>query len=282
VIEGPPKGNYWRYSEEKLWELHKDNRIWWGKDGTGVPAIKRFLSEVQSGIVPQTLWLYSEVGHTQDAKKEFNNILHDVKLKFDTPKPSSLIDRILEIATSKDSIVLDSFAGSGTTAHSVLKLNKKDGGKRKFIMIEMEDYAETVTSERIKRIISGNEKHEGTGGSFDYYLLGKHLFGEDGNFNEEVGILKIRSYIYYTETKKQLEEKKQKDNEAFLGKHNDTAYYFHYQPDDTTTLDHQFLATMKTKAEQYVVYADNCLLTKDYLTKHNIVFKKIPRDVSRF
>ena len=77
VVDGPPKGNYWRYSEERLKELDKDNRIWWGKDGKGSPAIKRFLSEVQSGIVPQTLWFYSEVGHTQDAKKEVNKILHD-------------------------------------------------------------------------------------------------------------------------------------------------------------------------------------------------------------
>lgn len=282
VIDGPPKGNYWRYSEEKLWELHKENRIWWGKEGNGVPAIKRFLSEVQGGIVPQTLWLYTDVGHTQDAKKEFNKILHDVQLKFDTPKPEALISRILEIATDKNSIILDSFSGSGTTAHATLNLNRKDGGNRKFILVEMEDYSETITAERVKRVIKGYADKEGTGGSFDFYELGAPLFDEDGNLNEAAGLQKIRAYIYYTETKKPLQEKANKDNEAFLSKHNDTAYYFHYKPDETTTLDHAFLATVKTKAGQYVVYADNCLLTKDYLAKHNIIFKKIPRDITRF
>ncbi len=282
VIEGPPKGNYWRYSEDKFWGLHNDKRIWWGKEGNGVPAIKRFLSEVQSGIVPQTLWLYSDVGHTQDAKKEFNNILHDVKLKFDTPKPSTLIDRILEIATDKNSVVLDSFAGSGTTAHSVLSLNKIDGGNRKFIIVEMEDYSETITAERLKRVINGYANKEGTGGSFDYYELGQPMFLEDGNLNELVGIERIRKYVYYTETNTPLTSIEHTDSEYFLNKHNDTAYYFFYEQDEITTLDKHFLSAMKTRAEQFVIYADNCLLTKAHMSKHNIIFKKIPRDITRF
>lgn len=282
IIDGPPKGTFWRVAKEKFQALDADGRIWWGKDRNNVPRLKRFLSEIQDGIVPQTIWLNTEVGNTQDAKKEFNKILHDVELKFDTPKPTGLMERILEIATNGDSIVLDSFAGSGTTGDAVLNLNKVDGGSRKFILIEMEEYAETITSERIRRVMKGYADKEGTGGSFDYYELGKPLFLDDGNLNEEVGLQKIRSYLFYTETKKPLEEKKHKDNEAFLGKENDTAYYFHYLSDETTTLDHGFLATMKTKASQYVVYADNCLLTAAYLAKHNIIFKKIPRDVSRF
>jgi adenine-specific DNA-methyltransferase len=177
---------------------------------------------------------------------------------------------------------LDSFVGSGATGQAVLNLNSLDNGNRKFILIEMEDYAETITAERLKRVIKGYGDNDGTNGSFDYYELGKPLFHDDGNLNEEVGLQKIRSYIFYTETKKPLEEKKHKDNEAFLGEQNGAAYFFHYQPDETTTLDHAFLATIKTRAEQYIVYADNCLLTKDFLTKCNIVFKKIPRDVSRF
>lgn len=283
VIDGPPKGTFWRVAKEKFDALDADGRIWWGKDKNNVPRLKRFLSEIQDGIVPQTIWLNTEVGNTQDAKKEFNRILHDVELKFDTPKPTMLIERILEIATNSNSIVLDSFAGSGTTGHAVLNLNKSDGGNRKFIMVEMETYSRTITAERIERVMKGYADSEGTGGSFDFYELGKPLFHEDGNLNEEVPLQKIRSYIFYTETKKPLEEKNHKDNEAFLGESSDTAYYFHYKPDHTTTLDHAFfLATIKTKASQYVVYADNCLLTAAYLAKHNIIFKKIPRDVSRF
>jgi adenine-specific DNA-methyltransferase len=100
--------------------------------------------------------------------------------------------------------------------------------------------------------------------------------------NELVGVDKIRQYVYYTETKTPLNPTKHKDNKHFLDKHNDTAYYFHYEADGITTLDHAFLATMKTKAGQYVIYADNCLLTKEFMTKHNIIFKKIPRDITKF
>ena len=183
--------------------------------------------------------------------------------------------------------MIDSFAGSGTTAHAVLNLNKKDNGNRKFICIEMEDYSNDVTAERVTRVINGygsagSPSAEGTGGSFDFYELGQQLFNEDGNLNEIVGIDKIRQYVYYAETKSAFSETQHTDNKHFLGKHNDTAYYFNYEKDGVTTLDHAFLATMKTKAEQYVIYADNCLLTKDFMTKHHIIFKKIPRDVTKF
>ncbi len=167
-----------------------------------------------------------------------------------------------------------------TTAHAVLNMNKQDGGNRKFICIEMEDYAETITAERLKRVIKGYGDKEGTGGNFDFYELGQPMFLEDGNLNELVGIEKIRQYVYYSETKAPLIETKHKDNKHFLGKYNDTGYYFNYEEDGTTTLNHAFLATMKTKAAQYVIYADNCLLTKDYMTKHHLIFKKIPRDIT--
>mgnify|MGYP002732359085 FL=1 len=157
IIPGPPGGNYWRIKERKFWEMHEDKRIWWGEDGNNVPSIKRFLSEVKQGRVPQTLWEYDEVGHTQDAKKELLAILDfassgDV---FVTPKPVALLSRVLELATTEHSIVLDSFAGSATTAHAVLAANKKDGGDRKFILVECEDYAETLTAERVRRVING-------------------------------------------------------------------------------------------------------------------------------
>lgn len=226
----------------------------------------------------------------KDAADEMELFL-DNKKGFSTPKPTKLIDHVLQLATDENSIVLDSFAGSGTTAHSVLKLNATDNGNRKFILIQVDEtdkkgqavnIAETITAERVKRVIKGYGTTEGTGGSFDFYELGQPMFLEDGNLNELVGVEKIRQYVYYTETKTPLIASKHKDNKHFLGKHNDTAYYFQYEQDEVTTLDHGFLATMKTKAEQYVIYADNCLLTKDFMTKHNIIFKKIPRDITRF
>ena len=181
-----------------------------------------------------------------------------------------------------NAIILDSFAGSGTTAQVVLNLNKNDNGNRNFILVEMDEYSEKVTAERVKRVIKGYGTTEGTGGSFDFYELGQPMFLEDGNLNELVGVEKIRQYVFYTETKTPLSATKHKDNKHFLGKHNDTVYYFHYEQEEVTTLDHAFLATLKTKAEQYVIYADNCLLTKDFMTKHNIIFKKIPRDITKF
>ncbi len=138
--------------------MDADNRIWWGEDGSNVPSIKRFISEVQDGVVPQTLWTYSEVGHTQEAKKELIEICDfdtsaDV---FITPKPTRLIQRILQIATVPSDIVLDSFAGTGTTAHAVLAQNDADGGNRRFILVEMEEsVAVPVTRQRVQRVIEG-------------------------------------------------------------------------------------------------------------------------------
>ena len=159
VLSGPPPGTYWRVKESKFNELNNDNRIWWGKDGNNVPRIKRFLSDVREGKVPQTLWKWKEVGHTQDAKKEILRVMNfgsqdDV---FITPKPKALVERILHLATTEDSIILDSFAGSGTTGHAVLTQNAKDGGNRRFILVECEDYADSLTAERIQRVINGYE-----------------------------------------------------------------------------------------------------------------------------
>jgi len=202
--------------------------------------------------------------------------------RFNYPKPLELVTEIIRAISSPNDIILDSFCGSATTGHAVLNLNKEDGGNRKFVLIEMENYAESLSAERIKRVISGYKETEGTGGSFDFYELGLPVFSEDGSLNELVGAGKIRKYIYYSETKMPLPEAQHNDNDSFLGKHEDTSYYLNYEPGEITTLDPEFLGTMKTKAEQYVIYADNCLLTKDFMTSYHIIFKKIPRDITRF
>ena len=280
----PAQSRCWSVSKQRFQELVEDNRIWFGKTGSNVPRLKKFVSEVNDGIVPITIWLHTEVSHNQGAKQEVKAIVNNAN--FDTPKPSRLIERVLQLSTDENSIILDSFAGSGTTAHAVLNLNKQDGGNRKFILIEMEDYAENITAERVKRVIKGygedKKAVEGTGGSFDFYELGQPLFNEEGNLNESVGIEKIRSYVWYTETKMAFNEPNYSVNKHFLGKKDETAYYFNYEPNEVTTLNHEFLATIKTKAEQYVIYADNCLLTKEFMSKRNIIFKKIPRDITRF
>lgn len=156
-IDGPPPGTYWRVKKEKFQEMDRAGRIWWGEDRNNQPRIKRYLSEVKQGKVPQTLWFYDEVGHTQDAKKTLLEIgvLTSQEDATMTPKPVALIERIIDLATDSDSIVLDSFAGSGTTAHAVLSANAKDNGTRQFVLVESEDYADRITAERVRRVIKG-------------------------------------------------------------------------------------------------------------------------------
>ncbi|RBM71195.1 site-specific DNA-methyltransferase [Vibrio tarriae] len=161
----PPKGSSWRFNKERMEQLVQDNRIWFGESGTNKPRLKRFLSEVRSSIPAQTIWKYIDVSHSDAAKKNLANMFSEVSIPFATPKPTQLIDRILTLINNEDAIVLDSFAGSGTTAHAVLEANKKDNGNRKFILVECEDYADTLTAERVRRVINGypfkgNQKQE--------------------------------------------------------------------------------------------------------------------------
>ncbi len=141
IIESPPSGRYWVYSEEKFKQLDLDSRIWWGKDGNNNPAVKRFLSEVKQGRVPQTLWSYEEVGHTQEAKKELIKSVDfpNSDSVFDTPKPTRLLRRMLQISTApdEDALVLDFFAGSATMLDSVIKQNSDDGGNRRCIVVQL-------------------------------------------------------------------------------------------------------------------------------------------------
>ncbi len=277
----PPQGSCYRFNYEKSLKLLSENKIYFGKNGTGKPQLKRYLSEVNEGVVPQTLWKHDEVSHSQEGKKELNSIIEGNV--FDTPKPTALIERILQIATDENSIILDSFAGSGSTAHAVLNVNKADGGNRKFILIEMMDYADTITAERVKRVINGYGEGKkvisGTGGNFSYYELGEFLLNGD-DLNENIGIDKIREYVYFTETKCRLDKSKE-DEPYLLGIYINTAYYFYYDKNSVTILNREFLNTVKTRSDGYVIYADLCTLSSSELEKHHITFKKIPRDITK-
>lgn len=278
----PTDGHCWKNVEEVYLEQLAEGRFWFGTDGKGMPRRKTYLSE-RTGKNTWTWWPNAEVGHTQEATQEITSLFGS-KTVFDYPKPVRLVQRIVQIATRSDSIILDSFAGSGTTAHAVLNMNKADGGNRKFILVEMEDYAESITAERVRRVIDGygegKKAVEGTGGSFSFYDLGEPLLHEDHTLNENVSTDKIRQYIYFTETKTPMGA----DSAAepyLLGKHIETAYYFYYQKERLTTLNHEFLATVQTRAESYVMYADLCALSEDELEQYHIIFKKIPRDITR-
>lgn len=260
-------------------------KFFFSKNGKGGIARKTYLDKV-GGIPPTNLWEYKDVGHTDEAKKELMAIFGG-KSPFDTPKPVRLIERILKIATDKDAIVLDSFAGSGTTAHAVLNINKEDGDNRRFILVEMMDYAETVTAERVKRVISGYGQGDkavaGTGGGFGYYELGEPLMNGDV-LNENLPLEKIREYVWHTETRGTGNVQQVADvgsDPYLLGVVDETAYYFCYEKAKKVTLNRALLRRLKTKAERYVIYADICLIEAAELKKMNIVFKKIPRDITR-
>lgn len=256
--------------------------FYFGQDGKGGIRRKTYLNTV-GGRIPTNFWPFSETGHTDEAKKEMLAIF-DGKATFDTPKPHRLIEFVLKVAGTQDALILDSFAGSGTTAHAVLNMNKADGGHRKFILVEMGDYADTITAERVKRVImgygEGKNAVEGAGGSFSYYELGEPLLLPNGNLNEKVGTVKIRDYIWYTETKKPLPDHKN-SNPYFLGENNSTAYYFFYEPQKVCVLNYDFVATIPEKAEGYIIYADRCTLSEQELQQLGITFKKIPRDIVR-
>lgn len=276
----PPQSRSWIVNKERYEELLKDNRITFGTSGNGRPMQKKFLSEVKNGITIQTWWDRDFADDNKNGRYELKKIFPSNP--FDTPKPSKLLHRILQIGTNNNSIILDSFAGSGTTAHAVLNLNSKDGGNRRFILIEMEDYAETITAERVRRVAKGYADVAGTGGEFDYYELGMPIFKEDKNLNEEISEDKIREYIYYTETKHHLERERKEDSKYLLDTYNDTGYYFYYEKEQITTLSWDTLNIVTERAEQYVIYADTCIIDEKDRVAKNIVFKKIPRDIKRF
>ena len=229
--------------------------------------------------ISHVLSVISNLGSTQNMSSE----LATMGIKFDFPKPTALIQYLLGFYCEEDSIVLDSFAGSGTTAHAVLNMNKADGGNRQFIIVEMMDYAEDITAKRAKCVIKGygegKNAVEGTGGNFSFYDLGEPLLMGDC-LNEAVAPEKIREYIWFMETK-QPYAPPIGDNPYYLGKHNSTGYYFYYEPQRVTVLDYAFLSTITEKADGTVIYADRCAISEDKLAKMGVTFKKIPRDISR-
>lgn len=288
--------------EEACWAMGKDgverhkaaNTLIWKKrmrneQEVWEPYTREFAPEVPTRPYP-TIW--SDLPTMRQAKAFLRDVFNTADL-FDTPKPVELLVRLLEMTGQSNAIVLDSFAGSGTTAHAVLKLNSQDGGNRRFILCEMMDYAETTTAERIRRVINGygegDKAVEGTGGSFDFYTVGVPLFKDDKNLNEEVGSEAIRGYVAYTEsipTEKRLDSENPISPYA-LGSTDTALCVFYYEKERVTTLDIDFLGQLKIKnlpfrPEQFVIYADKCALDKDFLYKHGITFKRIPRDITRF
>ena len=278
VIKAPKNG--WRWSQEKMNDWIADGTVIFPGDQTRI--IKKTFLKDQSGIVPSNIWWdVEDTGHNRNAKYELLKIFSEAHSSevFKTPKPTKFLEKIMQMFSADGFLILDSFAGSGTTAHAVLNMNKAGIEKRKFILVEMEDYADSITAERVRRVIDGYGGMEGTGGGFDYYDLGEPLMQENGNLNEDIDTARIREYVWYMETKTAMQGIDPSAHPYLLGEIGGTAYYFHYEKGRATTLDISFLATIKSKAERYIIYADQCPLSDDTLNQYNIAFKKIPRDI---
>lgn len=272
----------WRITQDEFQKLHNDNRIYYGKKGDSVPQIKIFINE-ERPVTPKTL--FENLGSAFTASDTLKDMFQTEQNIFDNPKPTDLIKRILEIATKKDSIILDSFAGSGTTAHAVLELNKQDGGNRKFILIECEDYADSITAQRVKYAISGYGKEpmlNATGGEFSFLEVGEPvLLNKKGKkvLNENLKIQKILEYIFYTEFDTALTyNAKAFSANYFVGEVSQKALYFIYEKHKATTLNLEFLPRLKQQ-DSYIIYADNCALSPEQLKEQNIEFRQIPRDI---
>ena len=254
------------------------------RPSTLVPTLE--IENFTSGGTTIDTILTDKTYYTAKGKEEMIDIFGDKEV-FSYPKPVALLHDVLSRVMGPNDIVLDSFAGSGTTAHAVLNMNKEDGGNRRFILVEMMDYAETVTAERVKRVISGYGQGDkavaGTGGGFGYYELGEPLMNGDV-LNENLPVERIREYVWHTETRGAGNVQQVADSGSdpyLLGVVDETAYYFCYEKAKKVSLNRALLRRLKTKAERYVIYADICLIEAAELKKMNIVFKKIPRDITR-
>ncbi len=240
-VVNPPQGRSWRTSKDNYETLIKENRVFFGKRGDAVPQIKRFLSEVKQGVVPLSIWRYKDVGHNQDARKELKELFADAEFPFETPKPVSLIKRILEIATNKNSLILDSFAGSGTTAQAVLELNQQDGGRRRFILVECEaNIADTITAERVRRIIKGVPEakearlKKGLGGSFTYCTLGAEINAENMLHGKNLPSYDtLAQHLFFTATgtsPDKLRPKTRRGKDGFFYETAARRFYLIYEP----------------------------------------------------
>ena len=284
-VHTPPEGRCWSTIEGEYLKLRDEGRIYFGKDGNGVPRIIRYLSEVE-GFVPWTWWPHEEVGHTDEARKEIQS-LFGTQMAFDTPKPTRLLRRVMQIATNPGDLILDSFAGSGTTAHAVLKQNAADGGKRKFILVEMEPgICLDITAERVRRVAGGyvnakGEKVEGLGGGFQYCRLSKEpLFDATGAVREDVRFAQLAEFVWFAETGTGFGRKA---NSPLLGVHEGVAVYLLYNgilkdksADGGNVLTAPVLALLPPHDGPKVIYAAASQLGAPRLQRERIVFKQTP------
>ena len=236
-----------------------------------------------SGSVALSTHLPKEVGMTQTGTQELMGLFGGKAFSF--PKPSGLVQHLIGAATyaKRDAIVLDSFAGSGTTAQAVLQQNAADGGRRRFVLIEMEGYAERLTAARAQRVMAGHGAVEGLGGAFDFCRLGEPLVEADGGLNVRAGEAALRAYVYWRETGRALARPREAARRYFLDAWQGVGYYFYHEPNGMTELSAAALEGVlgREREARCVVYADVCTASAGVLAAAGVTFKKIPRGLER-
>lgn len=294
----PSKGRCWGLSEATFKQLLADGRIWFGKKGNSQPNVIRYLTEVE-GMVPWTWWPHEDVGHTDESKKEIYEILGK-EVDFATPKPVRLIERVLQIASNPGDLVLDSFAGSGTTGHAVLKLNHNISADmpRRFILVQMpyetdeqkrtdSNMARDITAERVKRASLGyknikDENIEGLDGGFRYCTLGDSIFNENRRIRPSVRFADLARHVYLTETGEPL-PRERVGKSPLLGVHYSTGIYLLYNgiladksPDGGNMLTTETLKRLPPHDGPKILYGNACRLGETRLRREGITFKQLP------
>ena len=279
----PPAGRCWLYTETRFAEMVADNRIWFGAGGDNAPRVKKFISEVQSGLVPITYWPHEEVGTNGQAKGEIVSLFPG-EVPFSTPKPERLIQRILQIATNPGDLVLDSFLGSGTTAAVAHKMG------RRWIGIEMGDHARTHCQPRLEKVVDGERGGISEavgwkgGGGFRYYKLGVPVFDPDGHIDERIRFEHLAAHVWFAETGTARSTRAKKD--AFLGEHGGTGYYLLFNGilgDERKTggnvLTKRVLRGLQPFDGPKVIYGEACDLSAEQLRELDIAFRQTPYDI---
>jgi adenine-specific DNA-methyltransferase len=284
TVYDPPPGRCWGNVEKEFLLLRGQGRIWFGKNGDARPRVKNYISE-HEGISSWTWWANEDVGHNQESKKEINE-LFGAGDAFDTPKPERLIQRILEIATDDDDIVLDSFLGSGTTAAVAHKMG------RRYVGIEMSENSTRFCEPRLRKVIEGEQGGISQvigwkgGGGFQFLRLGEAVFDELGAINPKVRFATLANFIWLQETGLAAS---QRFKSPLLGVHEETAYYLLFngilgdkRPDGGNVLTGAVLQTLMKKHKHdglKVIYGEGCRLGDARLEAAGVAFKHIPYDV---
>ena len=297
----PPSGRCWIYTEEVMNEAIKENRISFGKTGNNVPRVKTYLDDKERGLTPESILFAKDVSTNEEAKKSLKELFNG-ETPFETPKPMELVHHLITISTNKDSIIMDSFSGSGSTAHAVLQLNSEDNGNRKFILIEMDkDIAKNVTSERVRKVANGyksfkGKEIEGLGGSFQYFRLSEDpLFNADGAIRSDVSFEQLAEFVWFMETGTGLNtsdlKSLSKHSTPYLGQYKDRAVFLLYNDilKDKSDIGGNVLntRTLEILAEALpnfegskVVYGARTRFDKTRLAKLGITFHQLPYELA--